>query len=160
MPSSPSCCYTSDENQHRSPPTSCWYCPFNNQSIKLELSLFHWERFVIDFLAPLSKSKLDYVAPNYWHLCWLIWLIFFEIILQVAWGQFTDHDITLTAEIDEVRQLISYCLSTGCPQKNAAIIFFRFWTLFWPFFDLLMNLIPYKHLIYYYIMFESPFPIN
>ena len=23
-------------------------------------------------------------------------------VIQVAWGQFTDHDITLTAEIDEV----------------------------------------------------------
>ena len=27
-------------------------------------------------------------------------------VIQVAWGQFTDHDITLTAEIDEVETFL------------------------------------------------------
>ena len=33
--------------------------------------------------------------------------------LFVAWGQFTDHDITLTAEIDEVLEEDLNCC-TGC----------------------------------------------
>ena len=40
----------------------------------------------------------------------------------------------------------------GVPKKrNDKIV--RFCTLFWPFFDLLMTLTPYKHLIEYYSMF-------
>ena len=138
MPSSPSCCYSSDENHHRSPTTSCWYCPFNNQSIRLELSLFHWERFVIDSLAPLSKSKLDYVAPNYWHLCWLIWLIFLR-------SSFRWRGVSSQTMISLSRQKLTRCVNLsviaylqGVPKKRSNYLFL-FWTLFWPFFDLLMT---------------------
>ena len=49
--------------------------------------------------------------------------------LMVAWGQFTDHDITLTAEIDEVLEEDLNCcrglMQHFCIQRFSLVFIFR-----------------------------------